>query len=336
MKKAIIIIDENQIKIVVSNILKTMGTHEVHLPHNKSFLEKLFASYEVVMLESVVKLDFTSFIGSFPQPATAPSAVLVPSVPPNQPVQAPVQTAIQPVAQPQPLPQSIVVNTASKAVQTEKRRWIRTTSDSTIIIDDLVTGQEIRGVPGSKQCLAIPPGKPVDLTTLSPESLKRSAILRALVKNGTIVSVSEEEAKKMMAHYEAVQNGTYSITDRDILPSNISAEAYARMIKSGVRPTADMMQKTGEEMIAADGNDHDAIPIDLGRGFIGHGGGGGGGGSRVGGIANEHCGNLSMEELMVVLEEESAMGAYRVNPVESSREKAPATSFAVSKINKLD
>jgi hypothetical protein len=43
-----------------------------------------------------------------------------------------------------------------------------------------------------------------------------------------------------------------------------------------------------------------------------------------------------MEQLMIVLEEESAMGAYRTNPVAGTREKATPTGFSVPKINKLD
>jgi len=329
MKRAIIIVDDNQIKIVVSNVLKTLGINEVHLSHNRSFLEKLFSSYEVVILESAIKLDFASFISSIPEPA--------PVAPVAQPAAIVPQSVSKPVVQkaPQPLPQSLIVN--PKPVQTERRKWIRTTSDSTIIIDDLSTGEEIRGIPGAQKSLAIPPGKPIDLTTLNPEALKKSAILRVLVKNGTIISVSDEDAKKMLVAYDAGQSGTYSITDNSILPSNVSAEAYARMVKSGVKPT-EMIEKNGEEMVTADGDDHDAIPIDLGRGMIGHGGGGGGGGGggRAGALSNEHCGTLSMEQLMIVLEEESAMGAYRTNPVAGTREKAPPTGFSVPKINKLD
>jgi hypothetical protein len=184
MKTALIFLDEGSIKIVYGNNIKCVRTQDTELAHNLKFFEQIFSTYQVVTVDQVTLLNreaFADWVRELKSPASKqaqpePMQEARPAPQPQQPQQQPLPSFLEAGAQ------SILY---------------RSTEETTMIIDDLLTDQEIPGVPGSRRALAIFPYRAVDLASLPKASVQNSVIIKRLIRDGKLVPCTSAEAAQI-------------------------------------------------------------------------------------------------------------------------------------------
>jgi hypothetical protein len=185
-KTALLFVSENTIKIVVGNTLKIVKFTDMDLDHNKRFFERLFAEAKVVTVEQVSEMTkdaLDSFVAQFAALTDKPK---------------------------EPLPKSALVSMPSSHPPVPKQApepgdgplIYRSTAATHIIVDDLPIGSTLRGT-DTPVMLSIPPDRPINLSTLNPETIRKSAILRRLINQGVLVPCTPTEANQMEAQYDS-------------------------------------------------------------------------------------------------------------------------------------
>ena len=202
-KKALFFIDEGVVKIVFGNFVKIVRAEDGDNPQTQEFLKKLFTDYAVLFVQELSeasKEDFDEFLarakqrGVIPTPKGQGEQATAP-VPRAQVAPAPraPKSSLPPVSPPdEPEPETM----------TSDLTWVKTRNGTCIIVDDLFTDADVRGMTGIKQALSVPAGRAINLAMLNPESLKKSIILRKLLSSGTLVLVDAAEAARMQADYD--------------------------------------------------------------------------------------------------------------------------------------
>lgn len=196
MKNSVVIIERDQIKIVFGDKIKTIPFAEINKDYNQEFLDVIFYNTNVVKVDKISKMsrDQVDALGD-KDPA-----------PPLRTVSQPSSRAS--AAGPKPVGDPITAPPRAEGPQGFIPQdggdiYIVSTSDMTIILDDLYTSNIImRGGANVKESLTLKPGRPVNLSTLDQDSVKKSRTLRRMLRNGTIRQVSFDEASEMFRRFE--------------------------------------------------------------------------------------------------------------------------------------
>lgn len=210
-KSSILFVEGGVIKVVAGNVLKTVRFEDVSLPHNKKFFDLLFADTTVLFVEKATPLSmeqFFEFVGERPvQPAQDAT-----------PARASLPAAM--VSRPSPVIQQKTTKLASPQTPSipDSGAWVRSTIETFLVVDDLFTGEEIPGrapgLPSIKKALSIPPGRPIDLSRLDPEVVRKSSILRDLLRNGWLVKCTASEARAYEVAWQKKQAREAEENDR--------------------------------------------------------------------------------------------------------------------------
>lgn len=246
-KNTILFVDNGQIKIVFGNKLKTMSFDDALLDHNQDFLETIFANSNVVMPEKVSILTREKFDQLLEK-------VSQKTAQPQNETPATKTEANRPRAgssdQPQEPRQKTIV-----AVPEPDNTWIVSTSDVSIIIDDLFTGRTIaRGNAQVKEAVALLPGKPVDLSGLDQESVTKSNILKRMLRNGLVRQVSFDEAMDLNGAYEQNAPSKY-FSVHDVpnagMVTTAKGQSEAERLKNSMfdSPTENDLEITASDMV---------------------------------------------------------------------------------------
>lgn len=164
-KTAVIFLDGDVMKIVFGRTVKEFPAEKAK--DEKAFFERLFEGYRVVVVERATEVTFSQLMDEEHELDARP-----------------------PGREPEPPPEP---NTS----RTE--RWIRSTSRTTIVIDDLPTTTEIS--PGHMMSFSVPNDRAVRMSNVRTEDVDKSAILKRLLANGTLEWVSSAEASRMESDY---------------------------------------------------------------------------------------------------------------------------------------
>jgi len=173
-KTAVIFMDGDLMKVVFGRTVKELYADRVL--EDQPFFERLFKDYRVVVVEKASEVTLPQIVGMDEGKSSGPVAH-------DKPVEkAPEQAA----------------KTAKKE-PAQAGMWIKSTSRTTIIIDDLPTGIEI--APGVPMTFSVPHDRAVSMANLDPETVQKSNILKRLLANGTLAWVTGSEAQQMEAEY---------------------------------------------------------------------------------------------------------------------------------------
>lgn len=200
-KTALMFVDETVIKIVIGESLKCIKFDDIHAPHNLKYVEQLFAKCHVLIVDKASELtkdDFAEWVrklNAIPQKYDGRPEVK--------------KTEPKDVA-PQNQPKKRAVEIIEEAEDESEKLLYRSTEETTMTIDDLYTGEYIFLGKDPRtgedlrtgKTLAIHPYRAVDLSRLPAESIKNSAILRRLIREGVLVPCSRKEAMEMERQYD--------------------------------------------------------------------------------------------------------------------------------------
>ena len=209
-KKALFFIDEGVVKIVFGNFVKVIRAEDGDSPQIQEFLKKLFSDYVVLFVQELSeasKEDFDEFLarakqrGVIPTPKGQGEQQTQATVPVPRTQTAPSPRTPRPSFAP-PLPPVTPPDEPEPETMTSDLTWVKTRNGTCIIVDDLFTDADVRGMTGIKQALSVPAGRAINLAMINPESLKKSIILRKLLSSGTLVLVDAAEAARMQADYD--------------------------------------------------------------------------------------------------------------------------------------
>lgn len=189
IKKALLFIDNQIVKIAYGeNMLKCVKFSEINQSHNKKFFDWLFESYSVFIVQEIHELNKESF------------SVLLDSAQEGLKLEKSAPKKEQRKEQPKISRETAKI--IEEASAESNRMLFRSMAEATIIVDDCLTGNDIPGMPGEKQALAIFPYRAIDLASIPQENLKKSNYLKKLIREGTIVPCTIAEAKSMHEEYE--------------------------------------------------------------------------------------------------------------------------------------
>lgn len=207
-KTALMFVDETIIKIVIGDSLKCIKFEDIQASHNIKYIEQLFTKCHVLIVDKASELskdDFTNWV-----------AALV-AVPVKATIADRVTTADKVEAKPAPKqidPQHQTKRSAAdilnEADDESEKYLYRSTDETTMTIDDLPTGEvmvigtnpKTGEAVTTEKTLAIHPYKAIDLSRLPVENIKKSAILRRLIREGVLVPCSRKEALDMERRYD--------------------------------------------------------------------------------------------------------------------------------------
>jgi len=225
MKTALLFVDDEVVKIALGDTLKCIKFAELRLAHNVSYMERLFASANVLMVEkaeALAKEGFDEFVdGVF-------ATVAEPAAEPETESEAEAGEAEAPAAKPRP-------SQRPRAEPEEGHLLYRSTAESVIIVDDLPTGEELPNMPGTFKTLAVVPYRAVNLNLLDPEKVRKSTILKRLIRDGTLVPCTPREADRMLLDYEVKirEENDARLASMSPIIEGESAAAYAERVSGG-------------------------------------------------------------------------------------------------------
>lgn len=176
-KTAVIYMDGDLMKVVFGRTVKELYADRVL--EDQAFFERLFKDYRVVVVEKAAEVTLPQIVGMDEGKSSGP--VAHDKTVEKSPEQAP------------------AAKTAAKKEPEKTGMWIKSTSRTTIIIDDLPTGIEI--APGVPMTFSVPHDRAVSMANLDPETVQKSNILKRLLANGTLTWVTGSEAQQMEAEY---------------------------------------------------------------------------------------------------------------------------------------
>lgn len=222
MKTALLFVDDGLVKIVIGNTLKTIKFSEVDAEHNQGFLDQLFSSAKVLVVDKASELTRESF-DDFATDVQNPH---------GSEVKAEIQAAPKATEQRIQRQQAI-------AAQDDGTMLFRSLDETTIIVDDFPTDEDIPDAPGAKKSLVIRPDKALNLANFDPERIKKSNYLKRLIREGRLVPCTPAEADRMEREHSAkLMEDDRARTDASspIIPDGISAVDFARMQSTGSVP----------------------------------------------------------------------------------------------------
>jgi hypothetical protein len=241
MKTAVVFVDNNVVNIVLGKLLKQVKTSELALDHNVEFFEILFSEHQVVIVDQVTPITKEAFFSSFDTGESETERLMAAEASGTQIIERPAPKYVpkhQPqLAQAAPPPPRPAPRPEPMPVPEEKGYgiWLKSNAKAIIIVDDILTDQAMKNVPGAKMSLCIHPDRAVDISTFDKQQIKKSNILRKLLANGTLSECSYREAQQIEDRYWAKEDAKRAIDDKDldkmILKGGVSAADYA----SGVR-----------------------------------------------------------------------------------------------------
>lgn len=205
MTKALIFLDGDLCKVVFGNVLKCFPVSESSTPEIDKFLEKIFATYDVRVATATSKTEKEAFLSAIQRASTSNSvptkSVTVKARKPETMMSQIQQDAVRPVAP-----------------DFSNLGWLKSNAATTIVIDDLLTNEEIRAGTGIKKAFVISPGLPSNLYGIDAQSIRQSKILANLIRNGTLVPVSQAEAFRMQNEYDIKQREENDAALDDVSP----------------------------------------------------------------------------------------------------------------------
>lgn len=196
-KTALMFVDDRVLKIVIGENLKLIRFEEIKAPHNVNYIKMLFDKCHVAIVDKASEIsrdDFSVWVEKMTAALPKAEAVVAEAkkAEDGTPTKRPVSKII------------------AEAEEDSESMLFRSTDETTMTIDDLYTGEEMavgrdpRTGEGImvKKTLAIHPYKAVDLAKLPPDAVKNSAILRRMIKDGTLVKCSRKQALEMERSYD--------------------------------------------------------------------------------------------------------------------------------------
>lgn len=233
-KTALLYVDDDCVKIVVGESLKIIKFNALKADHNIQLLEKLFSNCTVFTIKDLVELSKDSFVRHIGEKM-------------EKVEEKPLAKTAAIVAVPDQ--KRSVPAILAEAEEESDRMLFRSTDETTIVVDDLPTGDDLPNMPGVKRTLAVVPYKAIDLSSLPEESVRNSKQLKRLIREGTLVPCTRAEAIAMQSDFD---NKMRSDQDARIdTASPIISES-----------AADFVAKTSGSG-KFDMNAHDAKPIDI-------------------------------------------------------------------------
>ena len=167
-RTAVIFLDGDAMKVVFGRTVKELSASKVR--DEKAFFERLFKEYRVVVVEKAVEVKLGQLMDDEP---------------------APVAEVPWPEERKEKIPPA----------KDPAERWIRSTSRTTIVIDDLPTGTEV--APGIPLMFSIPHDRAVTMSSVTPEAIEKSVILKRLLANGTLEYVTSTEAARLESEHSS-------------------------------------------------------------------------------------------------------------------------------------
>jgi len=202
-KTALLFIDSQVVKVVYGNILKCVKFSDLDLPHNQKFFETIFDGHSVFMVKDVGELNRESFDVWLDSQREETSDI---EIAPAKAEKAKVQPSGKATETVKKIDKSKISRAAAaiieEAEQDSNRMLFRSTAETVITVDDLLTSQDIPGMPGVKQSLSIFPYRAVDLGAIPPENLKRSAGIKKLIREGTLIPCTPAEARSLQEDHD--------------------------------------------------------------------------------------------------------------------------------------
>jgi hypothetical protein len=199
MKTALLFIEEETLKVAYGQTLKFIPFKDLKLSHNVKFFEQLFQQANVVIVDKVVPFSREEFDtwSADAQVEIAPAKVPEPVKEPVKPKE-PVTTKAM----------AEIVNDA----QDDQRILFRSLDETTIVIDDLLSTENIPNMPGVKKSIAVFPERAVDLTQIPMENLKKSTCLKRLIREGKLIPCTPAEAAELEAIYQKKEKISAKVT----------------------------------------------------------------------------------------------------------------------------
>lgn len=123
---------------------------------------------------------------------------------------------------------------------TNRERFYKSTEKFTFTVDDIEVGEEIPGT-NQKKNLVVFPWKAIDLDKITADQVNKSAILKQLIKKGSLVPCTAEEAKQMeKKHEEEVTlsgNNSLGVFDKPV------SEMFGKKLKENLDKVAEGIKK---------------------------------------------------------------------------------------------
>ena len=190
MMKALIFLDGETCKVVFGTVLKCFPVSDHAKPEIDKFLDKIFSTYDVRVATATAKTDKTAFLSALGRASG------------SQNIEAP-SSAISKTRPPQTMVSQLKQQTSAQAPDFTSINWLKSVAATTIVIDDLLTNEEVRPGTGIRKAFVISPGLPSNLMGIDQQVIRQSRILANLLRNGTLVPVSQSEAFRMQNEYDA-------------------------------------------------------------------------------------------------------------------------------------
>ncbi len=197
-KTALLFIDNKTVKVVYGNTLRCVKFSEINEPHNQKFFTTIFDSYSVFMVKDVGELNRESFAIFMDSQQDDEQ----PEAPAIEKVATKIVKEVKPVAPPKSKVSRAAQAIIEEAEQDSNRMLFRSTAETVITVDDLLTSQDLPGMPGMKQALSIFPYRAVDLASIPPENLKKSNYIKKLIREGTLIPCTSAEAKSIEEEHD--------------------------------------------------------------------------------------------------------------------------------------
>jgi hypothetical protein len=192
MNRAIVFVDGENVKVVFGNSVKTTKVSEFGSDQNSAFLDKLFSSFDVFVVSQVDTISRERLLVSMSN---------------KKSVSDPIDKYMDPEQEQQPrrapdIPiRPEVASEVDILTGKSEHAFLKSAAKTTIIIDDLPTGEDIRGS-GMKQFVSVSPGRTLNLGALSQEDVQKSKILRSLMQRKILIPITPGEATRIESDHD--------------------------------------------------------------------------------------------------------------------------------------
>lgn len=214
---------DDEIKIIIGNVVKTIPIISINESANKQFFSKLFEGYEVLTFNESSLLSKDEFYSSLQEykGLEAPESIAIETeVDTVEKIERPKQKEIvrveekskpkaaqvirKEVPKVSALNEKIKKTMAAKKPEVKKSsNWYKSQAESIIIIDDIYTGvKKRRGEIEYDENVIIYPNRATNFGKFNKEQVKESSIMRRLINDNVLVQCSEEEARELESEYQ--------------------------------------------------------------------------------------------------------------------------------------
>lgn len=222
-KTALLFVDDECIKVAYGVSIKVVKFQDMSLDYNVRFFDKLFEEWNVIVVESVAPLNkqgLYDFVGEIQNKPAAPV---------KQASQSTMVRSQEPSAKP-------VMEVEDDCM------LFRFIGQSIVCVDDVPTGEDFAGMPGVKQTLVIKPDQAINLGKYDPEKVRNSPILKRLIRRGSLVPCTPDEADEMIIRADQrnkAENDARMDRAARMVPPGMKAEDYAERIRRGASMAPD-------------------------------------------------------------------------------------------------